>query len=63
MDPTSSYAKAYGMVWFLFQKHENILIDMIRGIRSGQSSIDVFNQYYPGGIERYVKDFSEYFRR
>jgi len=58
----NGYPIAYGTVYFLMQKDENILINIMRIIENGQSSTDAFNQFYPGGLAQFEKDFFDYFK-
>jgi len=56
------YTVAYGIVWLLLQKDENILFKMMRDMRNGQSSTAVFDLHYPGGLAQFQKDFLTYYK-
>jgi len=56
------YVVAYGIVWFLLQKDENILFKMMRAMREGQSSTAAFDLHYQGGLAQFQKDFLTYYK-
>jgi uncharacterized protein YjaZ len=55
------YAVGYCMVLFLMQRDENNAITIFRNLIGEQTSIEVFDNNYPGGFAHFEKDFMEYF--
>lgn len=57
------YAVGYCMVLFLMrQLGEERMFDLFRQLPGASSGIPAFERYYPGGFERFERDFTDYFQ-